>query len=217
MTHEIHEQLETLAQMEGSNVYTDLKKGDEIRMNYQSYTAGYLMDQPNFFRRTIRDGQDIFNATLDAYLAFKNDSAQRLRMIKELGCPTPRGKLVPYSEFFNRGIGLCAEKSILFQLMVQDSLPSFLIFGTTQDKNMFHAYNVFFHENNPLLVDVQNPIKLAKISENNTISNTDTVSEQSTNPKEEITPFIAQVLSLETDEFQIDEYSRKLGLRYFLV
>jgi hypothetical protein len=197
MTNEIQEQLEALAEIEGSNVYTNLKQDDIAALNFAGKTVGYQINTPNYFRRTISSGQSIVNAAVDSYLAFRNEPQERSRIISQYRNEEDAPLIVPYLEFFNKGVGLCAEKSILFQLMVQDSLPSYLVFGRTHMGNGFHAYNVIVHQDNPTLVDVQNPV----------LRN-----------QQQIVPFIGAITTLNQQEFVLNENSRKLGLAggYFL-
>ena len=74
--------------------------------------------------------------------------------------PRKLGQVLPFSIAVERGMGSCLEKSILVQLAAQDVTTSFLVDGFMDDQygSGFHAFNVLYVGDNPVLIDAENPL-----------------------------------------------------------
>ena len=106
---------------------------------------------------------------------------------------------IPFSRAVESSVGECLEKATLLQLAVQDNMPSFLVNGAMSEGDSldgYHAFNVVFSSGKPFLVDVQNPLR----------------KEEAGKP---IRPFVAPILGIEHDWFELPENWRH-GRAYYL-
>jgi len=152
MSADIEGVLREMSLAEPESVIRFLRKGDRIR---KSAGVSYIIDDAEIYKQLgeWKDGEELYKSIINYF-----NSEERGRLFGLCG----NGEEVCFSEVLKLKRGECLEKSILFQLALQDRNLCYLVRGIVQEPNqkygILHAYNIFFSGRKGHLVDIQNPL-----------------------------------------------------------
>jgi hypothetical protein len=195
--------LEALAQTKGSCVFRNIIECCKLDICSQisGCPGGYIADSHRLARELVnfpvtKDniGKVLakISRTMKKQGEFREEILDYYHFVKEEA-------FIPHSEFLKSGVGECAEKTILFQLAVQDAIKCFSVFGRLteeqQDTDGKHAYNIIIDKNSASLVDAHNPVSSGRY----------------------FIPFIFPIKKLRQKEFELCDEGRVFGRRYFLL
>ena len=147
----LKEHLETLSRRPEYWIRRELNRGDLVPQAYGLHW--YVIDDLNIYRE-FGSLKDIKAFTQALQTRLRPDEDKILHLFQ-------KHKIIPFSQAVENGLGACLEKHVLTQLAGQREMDIYLIGGFLVEKEGMkivnaedHAFQIFFLEDEPLLVDV---------------------------------------------------------------